>query len=459
MVTFLAEQLEENAENVTLIENEREITAYQFIHDIKRACGFWKSFVEGKGHHIGLIGENSYFWLVQFLGIIASGNVAVAFNYNLSDEDLQYQAEISDTEIVLCDNDQIKEYQIVFPESNVLEFSSAFGEKADIMKSPTDKMVTILFSSGTSGKSKPVPLTSGNFMAYAKQCLKEPSGKVTLMPLPFYHISGLYCYYELVKGNKLMISNGKYLIRDIRQENMSRIFLVPAMIKQIFQKLSRGEIEKKQLDGINMVSLGATLPPEEEEQLAKSGVRMEVFYGMTETTGLISGPIGKYRSGACGKVMPYVNLKIIDGEIVVKGNNVMNGYYKMDRETWRIKKDGWLYTGDLGRMDEDGYLYITGRKKNIIILSNGENVSPEEVESRLYQHRWITECKVYGESGAIYADIFTQKEENIEFEERKQEILAFIKKFNQKVPLTHRIREIHVMEQELPKTATGKIKR
>ena len=458
MVAYLVEQLNKNPSGITIESNGEKVSKEQFIRDIEKACGFWKKYFKSRGHHIGLIAENSYLWLVQCMGIIASGNILIAYNYTQPVEDLQYLIALSDTELLVCDTGLTDEYRSF--RVPVLELQKGMSEIPEpILENPEDETVVILFSSGTGGRSKPVPLTKRNFLAYGRQCLGEPGGETTLMPLPLYHIGGLYCYYDLIKGNNLIISSAKYWIRDISRGNVTRLFVVPGMLNQFFQKMASGALEKDQISGLgNVVSLGAALTAVQEEKLLQMGIRLEVFYGLTETTGLLSGAGGEFRKGSSGKIMPYVEVKIDNGEILARGINVMKEYYNLASETEKVLRDSWLYTGDLGRIDEDGYLYITGRKKNIILLGNGENVSPEELEDKLYQCLLVGECRVYERDGKLNADICMNRDER-DLEEEQQEIGDFIKELNKNLPLTHRIAAFRTSWEALEKTSTGKLKR
>ena len=460
MVAYLIERLRSSKAEILVGADGKKAAKEQFIQDIEKACGFWNRYFQGKGHHVGLIAENSYLWLVQCMGIIASGNIVAAYNYNLPDEEIQYLADASDTELLLCDAGLSQEYSFLKPQIPVMELpDAAGGEAAEIEENGDDDTVMILFSSGTSGKSKPVPLTKRNFMAYGKQCVKEKGGETTLMPLPLYHIGGMYGYYELIKGSSLILSSAKYLLRDVGRERITRAFFVPAMVRLLLQKWEEGAIPESQMESLkNVVSLGAPLAAADEAKLEERGIALENFYGLTETTGLLSGPGGPLKKGTAGKVMPYVELKIVGGEIAARGANVMNGYYKRDQETEAVLRDGWIYTGDLGEIDEDGYLTLIGRQKNIIILANGENISPEELENGLYRCPLVTECRVYEKDGKICADIYTRPD-GTDLESRKQAIEEFCRRFNRTLSPASRIAQFYISQQELEKNAVGKIKR
>ena len=154
-------------------------------------------------------------------------------------------------------------------------------------------------------------------------------------------------------------------------------------------------------------------------------------------------------------------VKIVDEEIWVKGTSVMQGYYKMPEETAQTLEDGWLKTGDLGYVDEDGFLFLTGRRKNLIITPNGENVSPEEIENKLGANRLIQEVLVRDREGVIEAEIFP----DLEYASRKKmkdvqaELQAIIDAYNKTAPLFKRVFSLKVRDVEFEKNTTKKIKR
>ena len=178
---------------------------------------------------------------------------------------------------------------------------------------------------------------------------------------------------------------------------------------------------------------------------------MEVGYGMTETTGV--GTWGRWdeaHATSVGKAYGNFQCRIHEGEILIKGPFVIKGYYKDPEETEKITDNGWIHTGDMGRCDEDGHFYITGRKKNVIILSNGENVNPEELEEILYRCPAVQECMVYGIPKGICADICTKDPETVS---------AYVKQYNLQVPLYRQIFKLNCTAEPLEKTGSGKIKR
>ena len=178
---------------------------------------------------------------------------------------------------------------------------------------------------------------------------------------------------------------------------------------------------------------------------------MSVNYGMTEILApawSIIDDISRYRSA--GKFTKTTQYRFVDNELLLTGPTLMKGYYKDAEETQSVIEDGWIHTGDLGYCDEDGYFYLTGRKKNVIILSNGENVNPEEIEAQFGNCESILECMVYADEKGICADVYSHNQEDS---------AIFIKKYNKSVPRYQQVYKINYTTTPLEKTGSGKIKR
>ena len=211
-----------------------------------------------------------------------------------------------------------------------------------------------------------------------------------------------------------------------------------------------------------VISGGAYLNPEYIKLFKKYKVNIYQGYGMTENSPVIScNFVGNDKPGSVGRIMPNCEAKIVDEELWVKGTSVMQGYYKMPEETKETLEDGWLKTGDLGCIDEDGYLFLTGRKKNLIITPNGENVSPEEIENILLENDLICEVIVRESEGVIEAEIYpdfdyAEKKKITNFEEEMQKI---VDNYNKGVPSYKRIIKIKHRDTEFEKNTTKKIKR
>lgn len=207
---------------------------------------------------------------------------------------------------------------------------------------------------------------------------------------------------------------------------------------------------------------GAYLPPAMLDLFAKYGIDILQGYGMTECSPVISTTVGwNIRKGTVGQLIPNCEAKVVDEELWVRGSSVMQGYYKMPKETEETLVDGWLRTGDLGFVDEDGFVHLTGRKKNLIITKNGENVSPEELENKIGEHRLVQEILVRENEGLIEAEIFP----DYEYAEKKEigDIPGYLQKiiddYNTGAPAYKKVYRLKVRETEFEKTPSKKIKR
>lgn len=244
--------------------------------------------------------------------------------------------------------------------------------------------------------------------------------------------------------------------------------------KKLFKEIHDNLGRKVQL----FVAGGAALDPETEKGFNQLGFTMYQGYGLTETSPVIAAEDDKYRRlGSIGKAFPSLEVKVVDsneegiGELVVKGPSVMMGYYNNEEATKEtIDEDGWLHTGDLARIDKDGYIFISGRKKFVIVLKNGKNIYPEELETVINKIEGIKESFVYGrpeEDGdyKICAKIVYDKElveeiyGTLEEEKLKELIWQEIKKVNKTMPAYKYVREIIITDKDLIKTTTQKIKR
>ena len=184
---------------------------------------------------------------------------------------------------------------------------------------------------------------------------------------------------------------------------------------------------------------------------------------MTECAPVISTNLDwEHKRDSVGKLMPNCEAKVVDGELWVRGSSVMQGYYKMPEETAEaLTEDGWLCTGDLGYVDEDRFIFLTGRKKNLIITKNGENVSPEEIENKLHVNRLVQEVLVRESNGSIEAEIFPDaeyaaKQQIADIEKSIQEI---VDSYNKEVPAYKKVASVKLRDREFEKTAARKIKR
>lgn len=437
-----------------------------------------------QGKHIAIVGATSYSWIVAYYGIVNGGSVAVPLDANLPAEDLCELIDRADVTTLVYDGTKEDVARMALercPElKNVISMEKNSIEKASIEKDSKEKepapedLATIMFTSGTTGKSKGVMLTHRNLAenATALDMGYEP-GTVIMSVLPIHHA---YCLsMDILKGTSIgavICINDSLLrvARNIKLFEPNMILMVPLMVETLAKKLEeaafipaplvKAKVFGKQFHTI--CSGGAYLNPAYIDLFKKYGITILQGYGMTECAPVISTNCeGAMKAGSVGKAMPNCEIKIVDEEVWAKGTSVMQGYYQMPEETAQTLEVGWLKTGDLGYLDEDGYLFLTGRKKNLIITPNGENVSPEEIENKLCAKRLVQEALVRDSDGVIEAEVFP----DLEYAAKKKvkdvqaALQDIIDEYNKTAPFYKRIFKLKVRDTEFDKNTTKKIKR
>ncbi|MCC2817728.1 AMP-binding protein [Lachnoclostridium pacaense] len=446
-----------------------------------------------EGKHIALIGTTTYQWIVGYFGIVGSGSVAVPIDAQLPADAVCELLERADVEMLIFDEirrDVAKAVKEKCPSVRYIVSMQA-EEAGDGIQSLSmlmalhageyekelsgDQLATILFTSGTTGKSKGVMLSHRNLVDNAV-CLdmKIPAGTVSMTLLPINHV---YCLtMDIIKGLHIGLvicinDSIMHVQRNMKLFKPEIVLLVPLVIESIYGKLKDAGslIPKKMVAkaafGGNLriiCSGGAYLDPDYVDKFKEYGITILQGYGMTECSPVISTNLEwENKKGSVGKLLPNCEAKVVDEEIWVRGSSVMQGYYKMPEQTAETLEDGWLKTGDLGYVDEDNFVYITGRRKNLIILANGENVSPEELENQLSRSELVKEILVREKDKVIEAEIFPDyeyaKKKHVKDVEGKLQEL--VDDFNKDMPVYKRIYSLIVRETEFEKTPSKKIKR
>ena len=473
-------------------KNEIESKTYLDLkHDSEAFSAVLKELGE-QGSHIALTGPTSYSWLVTYFGITNSGSVAVPLDVLLPLDDILELVDRSDATILVADEARADMIAVVKKRCPKIKYVISMQKEEseeevlslwqlirtqeagfDYEPQP-DQLATIMFTSGTTGKSKGVMLTHRN-LAENATCLdmKFERGSVLLSVLPIHHA---YCLsMDILKalstGAVVCINDSLVrVLKNIKLFKPNIILMVPLMIETMAKKLEdtkglppalvKATVFGKQFHTI--CSGGAYLPPAMLDLFKKYDIDILQGYGMTECAPVISTTRSwDIRKGTVGQLVPNCEAKTVDEELWVRGSSVMQGYYKMPEETAETLVDGWLRTGDLGYVDEDGFVYLTGRKKNLIITKNGENVSPEELENKLGESKMICEILVREKEGVIEAEIFPEAEyvEKAGITDVKAELQKLIDEYNTGAPAYKRIYSLVVRDTEFPKTPSKKIKR
>lgn len=508
-------------------------TYEEFYQDVKE-LGTYLMEKGYLGKRIAVIGRNSYKWSISYLAASIVG-VVVPIDKELHANDVVNFMNVSETVCILGDTKNLKTILEQKEKLNNKKTDFIYFEKiekilkegkeqlekentkfSDIQINP-DEMRVLLFTSGTTGNAKGVCLSQRNICSNILSIygiVKVKRSDLFFSVLPLHHT------YECTIGFLLPIYSGasicyceglRYLSNNMLEYHPSVILCVPLLLEKMHQKIIKNiekslpeKYTKDVKNPINKLpfyikaivkskvrnSLGgrvrvfivgaAAINPQIAENFDKLGLNSLQGYGLTECSPLVSGNTDFYkRNDSAGLPIPNVEYKIENpnqegvGEIIVKGPNVMLGYYNMPEETEKVLKDGWFHTGDLGKIDENGFLYITGRCKSVIITKNGKNIYPEEIESYLNDNPLISESLVLGikkdndDETYVNAQIFPNMEAISEYlkgtvptkEEIKKLIADVVSTVNSKIPNYKHIKNFVIREKEFEKTTTQKIKR
>jgi long-chain acyl-CoA synthetase len=487
---------------------ERTVTYSGLIQKIQL---FSNELKDQQGRAI-IYSENREGWVYAFLGIWHAGMIPVPVDFLSVAQDVRYIINDCKPSVIFCSVgrkpivDEALQGLDVFPEIiliDTFELQSANHHPTAIQfnHSPEDTAV-IIYTSGTTGKSKGVMLSHNNIQVNIEAVCTHVSiytpEDTVLMLLPLHHIlplQGTMIMPLSVEGTIAISPSlaSEDIIRTLNENKVSIIIGVPRLYasihKGIMDKIAKSTIAKllfyvaqkvnswrfsrfvftsvhKKFGGSikYMVSGGAALDNTVASDFRTLGFEILDGYGMTEAAPMISFTHpGKMKIGSPGFLLYCVKAEIRDKEIVISGPNVMQGYYGKPDETAEVIKDGWLYTGDLGYIDDKGYIFITGRKKEIMVLSNGKNINPVEIEEQLAAiSPVIKEVGVFQDGDRIRAIVVPDKQKinELHIEDIDQYLTRnILQKYNQSVVPYKMIMQLSVSEIELPRTRLDKIQR
>ena len=495
-----------------------------------------------KSKRIAIIGKNRYEWAISHLGALLGGIVSVPLDKDLQYDELENSLIRSKADCIVFDeklkdkideikkknNTQLTEYICMDELDGYKNISQLIKDGKKLIESgkkhyinakiDENKMNILLFTSGTTSKSKAVMLSQKNIASniYAMQCVEDINCNDTNIAfLPFHHIFGSTCLIMMVaNGVKTVFPDGlRYIKQNLNEYKVTLFVGVPILVEAIYKTIMK-EVEKqgktkiiKSAIGVSnflrkmnidvrkklfkqiidalggklrfVISGGAPADPEISKGFNDLGIKVVQGYGLSETAPVIAAENEKVlKSGSVGLPMINDEVEIINkdengiGEIKVKGPNVMLGYYEMPELTAEVLKDGWFYTGDLGYMDKDGVLFITGRNKNMIVLKNGKKIFPEELETLVNRIDLVEECMVFGlpdkddkndvklSVKIVYnKEVAEEKYAGKSFDELYKIIWDQIKELNTSFPRYKHIQKLVLTDKELIKTTTKKVKR
>ena len=456
-------------------------TYAELLRDL-RLMGSSLSSPDTVRRHVALLGRTSFEWIAAYLGALCYGTVAVPLNADAPAEDLLRQFRHADAEILVYDAAEETAAALIAEKTGCRlvclngtpgradSFPPLRAKGAILPLPPAEpaRVAEILFTSGTTGKPKAVMLTGDNILCsvlFGIESFRISPSSVAVSVLPNHHA------YELAVGILIPLHFGvtiaamDRMIRFVRNLAVIRpevILAVPALLetlrKEILREQARGAEDALRLLGGNLKMLvcgGASLREEPAAFFRNLGIPVLQGYGLTECGPIVSCD-SISRQYKLGRVSPFCQVICADGELLVRGRNVMPGYYKDPEETARVIRDGWFHTGDLGEVDPDGYLSLTGRLKNLIVLSNGENVSPEAIEDLLSGEAVIAGCRVFAEDDLIAAEIFPDRS-GTGGRDPEEAVWAAVRRVNRTLPKYRQIERVHLRQHPFPMTATRKI--
>ncbi|MBN2033934.1 MAG: acyl--CoA ligase [Deltaproteobacteria bacterium] len=447
---------------------------------------------------IFLLGRNSIPWLEAYFAILKTGAWAVPLNFRFTDDDLLYCARVAEPSVFIFDKeyaerlkrireklDTVRHYSVIAAEQAegfpTLEDLAGKGSPNPVPVVLSDKdECALYFTSGTTGAPKPVLLRQKSLMSVAATEATNhgfvSSDRFLMMP-PMYHLAiGHLLAVMLAGGCSVLLTeqiSPRHIIETVAKERLTAVFLLVPWAVDLLNALDRREIriEEYDLSCWRRTFMGAQpIPPVLVHRLKGHFPQMQydTVYGLSETAGpgiIHLGTENERKVGAIGKPSLFWDAKIIGdtgeevsrgevGEIVVKGDGLMKEYYRNPELTKTVLRNGWLYTGDLGRMDEEGFIYLVDRKKDLVI-SGGENIYPVELEAAIQKHPKVHDVAVIGAPddrlGEIVVAVIQPKEGEVLTEE---EIVSF---FEQHLPRFKRPRR--VIFDEVPRSLTGKIEK
>lgn len=471
-----------------------------------------------RGKKVAILSENSYYWVACYYSVITGKMTAVPLDPKLPDADIIDIMVRSGCDAVYYSSDFVSTVELMKKTESVAvehyikieDFYSLIEEGHNELKNgaenylddevlPSD-LAFIVYTSGTTGKSKGVMLSQENVASDCVASCRVMVGGPAIGFLPLHHafswVSALFSGNLLTEWGFICRSL-KDIQKDLQTYHPQNFSAVPLAVETIYKKIwftakkeGREELLKKGLkisnflmklgidrrrkifsqiiDGLGgnlelIVCGGAYLDEKYEKGMAEFGIQIINGYGITECSPAVTcNRLDNYKTGSVGLPLPCNEIKIKDpdedgvGEICVRGKNVMMGYYNEPEATAAVFDGDWFLTGDFGYIDEDGFLFFRGRKKNLIVLSNGKNVSPEEIEDKLSTIDYVKEVVVGDEDGFITAEFFLN---TVDTPDAKERIRDDVNAINRKMPKYKQVTRVKTRDTEFPKTTTLKILR
>ena len=454
--------------------------------------------------HIAILGPGSAAWVAAYFSVVAAGRVIVPLHDGMSEQELAESIKQADCGLLIYDGRRAGTAAAVKQKAGglqIIELHDFLSEVSKEDRGPLaelkpEAVAAMYFTSGTTGKPRCVMLTHRNMGSQISAVtgmlsLSEKDVGLSLLPLSHTFEMMTCIATALHCGGTLYINESVRTVKkNLHEKHPSVLVVVPLVLQTLYKEIittakRQGKLEKLRRamrinEGMQRLGLdlsekffrevreplggalrtiicgGAALDPELVRFFRVLGIEVLHGYGITECSPVVSvNRPGKVVVGSVGVALPCCDVSIIDREICVRGDSVSPGYYNDPEATAESFRDGWFHTGDLGRIDDEGNLFFEGRIKNLIILANGENVSPEELEEKLYQADGILDAVVYEKNGRITAELYVDRE-LIPDVSAAWKIISPINRANASYK---QIADIVLRDTAFEKTVTKKIKR
>jgi len=521
MIEFTVNQ---NGSNLAFL-HPREGDIYQITYnkayeDIKKLARHLRELGIEKGDHVAILGENRPEWGISFFAVAWLGAVAIPLDARASLEDHKFILTFSSAKAIIlsnsfysnlsaCSNELIDLKHTILMDK-IEDISKKYAYGIEMEKVTPDNLLEILFTSGTTGDPKGVMLSHGNIMSNVSDIYRiieyTPSDRAFSI-LPIHHsyecTGGLISTFS--SGMSVFYARGlkpRELLEDLKFAKPTIWLNTPLLLEKLYLRIGKELSSQKGIKGLLtkalpknilgkkirqnlgldrsrlIVSGGAALPSWVSNGFNEYGIEVIQGYGLSEASPLISvNPPNNPKAESIGMIIPSDEVEIRDvdsegnGEIAAKGPNIMKGYYNNQYATDEtLTADGWLLTGDIGYFDDEGYLYITGRKKSVIVTRGGKNVFPEEIEEKLTKSIFIEEALVFSPNdvdiqAVIYPNMDEVNEklgslgEQVTPDNIWELIKLEVRKTNSGLESYKKVRQFAIRVEEFPKTTTRKIKR
>lgn len=447
-----------------------DVTYDEFISDIRKNVT-WLSRNGLNDKKVAILGYYNYSWITLTYSIMCAGSISVPVDKELSAKEISKILLLADAEYIMYEKkftETAREIHAITgipvlcfnDDEHISEVQNCSADEA-VFCDDEEKIAMFLCTSGTTGQNKVVMLKQKNFAYNSEESrtrIYEGTQKIFLAS-PLCHVLGIIALCTAVFGGDIICLNEdiRYVTKNFNMLKPSVIYTVPMIAEGLYNLIQNLKNKKSDMELKAIVTAGAALNPDIIHAYAELDICVMQSYGLTESIFASCNYVTWNKPESVGRTAGFCDIKLIDSEVWLAGNSICAGYYNNEAETKKTFIDGWLKTGDLGRIDEDGFLYIIGRIKNLIIRNDGNNVSPEELEQRIISEiPCVQEVIVHLIDNKLTAEIYCGNDTDADIAEK---INNDIETINYELPDYKVIERILIRDTPFERTSAKKIKR